>query len=253
MSKIKIFLLEDDKNHCQKYIDFVKSNSHLYQLRFSHGCQSGLKELERYQPDLILVDIELNKGDGTGLDFLVKLQDLELEKPPRIIVITNIEAPPIHDRAHRLGVDFIFEKNKPDYSPEIVINFAMDHLFCQKATYKPNVDSEESIRAAISQRLENMGVIARYNGKAYLIEGIAIAAKKHGVFDLKNDIYAPLSRKYSKSADAISKAIQTAIENAFLNTPDETMARYYFGEINSKNACPTPKEFITSVAEQFRF
>ena len=52
------------------------------------------------------------KGKGSGFDFLKGLQNLKLEKEPKIVVTTNVFSDSVYDYLHESKVDFIFYKKQ---------------------------------------------------------------------------------------------------------------------------------------------
>ena len=251
MDKLRILLIEDDEMHCQQYAEYVKTKSDRYILQTANGCKSGLLLLKRFKPNIILLDLELNGGDGNGLDFLTESREKQLPNRPCVVIITNNIANRIHNRARHLGADFIFEKSKPDYSPETVISFTCQHLLGQDLSLQPNVMDEKSTKAAIARVLESMGINAGMSGKIYLIEAIYIAVEKTTV-DLRHDIYVPLARAHQKSEQTIEKCIRNVIMKAWNTTEYSILAKYYTAQINPGTGYPSNKEFIAEMAEKLR-
>jgi len=126
MRKITILLIENDIEHCNKYAEYVKTQGNKYVLKISHGIRQGLKLVQSQKFNTILLDLEINKndGDGNGINFLIELQKFRLNYHPFIIVITNSVSDLTHAKAREFGADFIFTKDKIDYSPEMVIGFS---------------------------------------------------------------------------------------------------------------------------------
>jgi DNA-binding response OmpR family regulator len=73
----------------------------------SETVSSTLKILERENPDVLLLDIQL--PDGTGFDILGKL--LHMERKPVTIVLTNFAAKRNRKKCFELGADFFFDKS----------------------------------------------------------------------------------------------------------------------------------------------
>lgn len=251
MNKTRILLIEDDPDQCQKYIDYVKDHKDFYILQTTNGCRSGLSFLKSFNPDLVLLDLELNGGDGSGLDFLSEFCRMQMPNRPCVFVVTNNIANRVHARARKLGAEFIFEKDKPDYSPHVVIDFFCEHFLGQEPVLRPNIRDEKTVRDSIIRSIEGIGITAGMNGKAYLIDAIYIAIDKE-VLDLKRDVYTPLAQKYQKSSQNIEKSIRNAIMKAWETTEYSVLVKHYTAQVNPNTGYPSNKEFIAEMAEKFR-
>lgn len=131
---LRVLLIEDELTHCQKYVDYNDSHGKVYVLSVANGCSQGLALLESFQPDVVLLDLMLNKSDGSGIEFLLKYKRLSLLKKPELIVITSILEKQMHEKVLKLGVEFIITKDKPDYSPKFVFDFIRDILSASHKT-----------------------------------------------------------------------------------------------------------------------
>ena len=51
-------------------------------------------------PDAIILDIELNNGEGSGLQVLEQIKELDLDIKPVIVITTNISSKTVYVYAH---------------------------------------------------------------------------------------------------------------------------------------------------------
>ena len=63
------------------------------------------------QPDAVILDLELHRGGGSGLDFLKKVQEAALDHPPYILITTNNISAITHKTARELGADLHLDQN----------------------------------------------------------------------------------------------------------------------------------------------
>ena len=255
MKKMKILLIEDDTSHCKEYMDLIVRQSGIHMLHTANGCTTGLELIRNNEFDIVLLDLELNNSDGDGIQFLRELRKVKMKKRPYIIVITVITSDRTHSLARQCGADFVFTKSKPDYSPQLVINFAYNcFLGADNEVICINpAQSEEHIRVSVRRELESIGITYNMDGMAYLIDSIYIAVTHDtGDLNLRKDIYPVLARKYKKSDQSIEKAIRNAINKAWRETDLTELARHYTVELSYITATPKPKEFICYYAEKFR-
>jgi DNA-binding NarL/FixJ family response regulator len=90
------------------------------------SATEGLRLVKSRLQEGIILDLELSRGEGTGLQFLSDLQATKLGRRPIVVVTTNIQSEVMYDRIHNMGAAFVFSKRQPGYSPRLVINTLLD-------------------------------------------------------------------------------------------------------------------------------
>ncbi|HEV2977115.1 MAG TPA: response regulator [Casimicrobiaceae bacterium] len=87
-----------------------------------HGAsaQRAIREISVLQPDLILVDLSLDLGDG--FDVLRVLQDRGLARSARKVVLTNHANAEYRARCFRLGADQFCDKSSETWQVLALIN-----------------------------------------------------------------------------------------------------------------------------------
>lgn len=87
MSK-KILIIEDDKDLVE--IMKIHLTNQGYQVEYAYDGEDGLKKIETFKPDLIILDIMLPKLDGVTLNAKLKTDnDKEAYKTIPVIAITG--------------------------------------------------------------------------------------------------------------------------------------------------------------------
>ncbi len=96
-----ILMIEDDRDLAEMYKMKLESEGFVVLLS-PHGKQ-GLRDIRDIRPDLVLLDILMDKKDG--FDVLAEIQKcplLEMKRIP-IIVLTNLASPVDQEEGKRLG------------------------------------------------------------------------------------------------------------------------------------------------------
>lgn len=251
MKRLKILLVEDDKEHCNEYMDFIVEQGREHLLKIAHGCKDGFEVLRNFEPDVILLDLKFNNSDGSGIEFLLSLKSLELRVRPIVIVITNIVSKQTEKLVLQNGADFIFKKDKIDYSPKMVIDFASCFFNMENQNIEYNITNDETIKNSIAKTLEGMGFTNDMDGKEYLAEAILVASKTKSCV-LSKEVYPKLARQYKKSDQSIEKAINNAIKRVWYRVDLNTIAKYYTAQVSFVSGYPSNKEFICYFADKFR-
>ena len=116
---IEILLVEDDKNMCEAF-EFCIGRKKQFCLAAQTGRQSeGLELLRVGKMGAVILDLELDEGDG--INFLNDMKELDIEKPI-VVIITNNRSEVTHAWLRANGADFICPKYNENYSPEKVLS-----------------------------------------------------------------------------------------------------------------------------------
>lgn len=245
--KKSFIVVEDEEYICKQYRSQVKDHENLYLIDTTNNAPDALKMVMDFTPDAVVLDIELNQGNGDGFSFLDDLREICVGKKPLILVVTNLISSYIHNRIHEKGGDYIITKSKPDYSVELVLN-TIDSLVSvtsldksrQAELAKVMAKQEYSLRLKkkIAIEMDTVGMKPSLKGARYIKEAIEINVEERG-----DNTKALLAEKYSVTADSIEKAMRHAIEVTWKNDP-EILLFHYTAPIDPKRGAPSPTEFI---------
>ncbi|MDZ7798487.1 MAG: response regulator [Patescibacteria group bacterium] len=106
----KILLIEDDADQIMMYQAKFELSGHDF-LAAENGLE-GLKKAKQEKPDIILIDLLMEKMGG--LEVLEKLKKEEKTKDIPAIVVTNLNKQEMAKKAMNLGaLDFIVKSKIP--------------------------------------------------------------------------------------------------------------------------------------------
>jgi two-component system response regulator (stage 0 sporulation protein A) len=247
-------VIEDEKDICEEYNSKVKNYPNLCLIYTTGSEDKALCLVNEYQPQAIVLDLELHKGTGNGISFLQALKNLEFPFKSFILVVTNNISPVTHNIVRSLGADFVITKNQQDYSVDMVLGFLSSIndsvVFDNK---KDNQSSKsmtgneykEQLIKKITTELDLIGVSPKLKGRQYLRDAIEITCKNK-----QTNICALIAGKYFKSDASVERAMQNAINHTWRNTDIETLEKNYTTYINPKKGVPTITEFIYYYADK---
>ncbi|MBR4026718.1 MAG: hypothetical protein IKJ01_04075 [Lachnospiraceae bacterium] len=222
----------------------------------NHSTEAVCKICEML-PDVVILDLELHNGEGSGLTILHELQSYSLVHKPYFLVTTNNSSSITHETARELGADYIMSKHQEGYSEKSVLDF----LRILKNTIKkshikingtngtvetPEQQKRRMIRR-ITHKLNQIGINPKSIGYTYLIEAIEIVSKEH-----VSNICNIIAEKHHKSSSSVERAMQNAIERAWKTEDIDTLLQYYTARINPAKGCPTLTEFLYYYANQIK-
>ena len=257
MEKIpmKILLVEDDINECQIYKDIIKNRADVELISTTNSSIKAIEEFKKYKPDAIILDLELNDGEGSGFDFIEKINEQCNTKLPKIVVTTNIHTDTVYDFCHRNNIDFIFYKKQKNYSQENIINTLLLLRDYDSNTKIVDIEVNEkdlksNIMNKIHKELDLIGIGTHLHGRKYLCDAIYFILQNNE--NCKVSIVQHLVSKYKKSNSTISRAMQNAILHAWRITPLDDLTTHYTARINYETGVPTPTELIYYYADKIK-
>lgn len=246
---MRILLVEDDEDHCREYEDYVKGQGRIVTLRIAHGCSDGLSLLKSFAPDTVILDLMLHKGDGTGLEFIKKCREMDLNIFPHIAVITDVQLKQTHKKALELGAGFVFLKSELDYCPKKVIDYSLNYF--DDSSSKDRKNNDKTIKLFLIEVMDNIGITYDMDGREYLIDAILLSKELKKV-NLQHYVYPVLAKKYGKSEQSIRKAIENALSYAWDNTDINILKKYYSPQTSYFSGKPTNKQFICYYAYKLK-
>lgn len=258
---MSLLLIEDDVAECIKFKDCANSRNDITFIGMTGSSEEGIKYVKTHMPEGIILDLELHKGKGSGLQFLADLKGAKLGYRPIIVVDTNCASTLVYNHIHSSGVDFIFYKQQQDYSPNAVINTL---LLLRKSMYAvqsngipydmQSIESPEEQRLRVTERIDTeldlIGIRPNLKGRRYFQEAIFLAiSADEGSSD---SVVSLVSIEHKHSYSTVVRAMETAINKAWNSTNIEDLEMYYTARINPKTGVPTPTEFIYYYANKIR-
>lgn len=253
MEPMKIAMLEDDIHEVENFKNILINRSEFDLINATNSVDDVLYYATNSLVEGIVVDIELNKGiGGSGLDFLKRLENENINTKPLLIVTTHNESDAVYNACRDLRVDMIYYKSKVDYDIEMVLNqFLTLRPYIEKMSSKtPKILIEEKLKfekrveEVVKLELDSIGIPVNLLGREYITKAIM-----HLVFNEKNNkgkVYFTnyLEKLYGKRKGAISTTMQDAINAAWRKTPEEELIRLYKAPIDFEKGTPTPSQFI---------
>ena len=255
-----LLLIEDDVSECVKFKDCANRRTEITFVGMTDSSIEGMQLVKTRLPEGIILDLELNKGKGSGLDFLAELKSVELALRPIVVVTTNSPSEIVYNHVHDSGAALVFYKRKSDYNPDMVINhlLILRKSLCAMTGGLPDdlqsLESPEERRARISQRIDAelslVGISSKYKGRKHFHEAIELLLniEKDASESVINQVAISNKNTYS----AIIRTMQTAINNAWESSAIEDLRTHYTARIDYRTGVPSPTEFIHYYADKIR-
>lgn len=253
---ITVLLVEDDEQDINIIKNYINTRDDIKLVNTVMTVKEAVESIKTYVPDAIILDLELNKGEGSGLEILDKVKTLQLDVQPIIVITTNILSKTVYGYAHENGADLIFYKLKDDYSPELVINNIVLLSTGKNKNRNKNIqiketknEQREKILNRLDRELDLIGIGRHLVGRKYIKEAILYIYENN---DNQDSAFIYMTKKYKMGKSTIGRSIQTAIEHAWKRTSIEDLEKYYTAPINYNTGIPTPTQLIHYYLEKIK-
>lgn len=248
-----ILVVDNNIELCQVLKDFFETQPDLDVVGEAHDGEEALKKIAKLTPDLIILDITMPHLDGLGV--LEKMHSLNLQRRPRIIVLTAFGRDDLITRMTDLGVDyFIMKPFNLMVLAERIRQFANDSDIGVEHGMETNhhhhmMPSTDNKEQRITRILHEMGIPPHLKGFTYLRDAVNMyLANGHLAGGLTKELYPTLANRYDTTAGGVEAAIRNAVIAAWEHGNTE-----YITEMigtHRANKVPTNSLIIAKLAEE---
>ncbi|MCL2109911.1 MAG: response regulator [Oscillospiraceae bacterium] len=255
---LKVLLIEDNADECRAILEYINENEGVRLVNVTNSPEKAIAQVVENLPDAIILDMELNKGSGTGISFMQSLKEKDLALFPYILVTTKNDTLAAHDEARDAGADFIMGKYDKGYSAEMTVKFLKSMSgFLQRKRQQSKVadvlskdeieETSNRIVKKINAHLDLIGINPKAVGRKYLIEGIVRIINKS-----EPNISTEIAAKFGKATPSVERAMQNAIASAWKASPADELTKFYTARINPARGMPTVMELIHYYATKIK-
>lgn len=251
MSCLNVLVVEDNLQACKAFASYASTLDDITIVGYTSDAREAVRLISERRPHAVILDLELNNGDGNGLDVLTDVQTARLGYTPFFLITTITTSNAIHNEARERGGAFVLSKHMPCYSEVYAIDFLRQMRGnilrgTSSAIQTPSVLelTSQRIRQQIIAELNWIGISPRMKGRQYLIDAIELFLD--GPQDKVSEI---ISARYKKTSDSVEQAMKYAIEKAWKTTDVDELCEHFKAKVSSDTGVPTTTEFIYYYAE----
>lgn len=261
MGKYKILIADDNQEFCEILTKFLSKEEDFQVVGTAKDGLEVLDKIKEENPDLLILDIIMPHLDGLGV--LESLHKLNLNKIPKIVILSAVGQDKITQRAIELGADYYVIK---PFDFETFIR-RLKEIIGQQFSEAPTrneyiqipklnsvaFDSRKSLEAKITNLIHEIGVPAHIKGYLYLREAIYMVIQDIELLGaVTKELYPSIAHKFNTTPSRVERAIRHAIEVAWTRGKLDTIDKIFGYTINNNKGKPTNSEFIAMVADKLR-
>jgi two-component system response regulator (stage 0 sporulation protein A) len=212
--------------------------------------------LQKEEVEVLILDLIMPYMDGIGV--LEKINSMNLEKRPRVIILTAFGQENITQKAVQLGVDYYILKpfdldvlgdrvrqvvrdNKGEDSPVSIPPTAMP------------ARNSRNLEVEVTRVIHEIGVPAHVKGYQYLRDAIMLVVDEINYLGaVTKELYPTIAQKYDTTPSRVERAIRHAIELAWDRGDVDKINKVFGYTISGEKGKPTNSEFIAIIADRLR-
>ena len=215
--------------------------------------EDALYKIERYHPDVAIIDVWLSKLDGIGVLRNCKKINFGNDKAPSFIVVSMVSNQSIFMEATAAGADLCMLK--PYNTDSLCAHIAsLSKNRASNLVAEPtDADKTPDIETQVTKIIHQIGVPAHIKGYQYLRTAILLTVKDSDIINSVTKIlYPSVAKKYQTTTSRVERAIRHAIEVAWDRGDVDTLNSYFGYTIQNNRGKPTNSEFIAMIADNLR-
>ncbi|HHV96654.1 MAG TPA: sporulation transcription factor Spo0A [Clostridiaceae bacterium] len=259
--KIKILIIDDNKEFCEILSEFLNSQSDIEVVGTALDGLEGYDMIMEKKPDVVILDIIMPHLDGLGV--LEKVNSTLNKNRPIFIILSAVGQDRITQKALSLGAEYYVIKPfdmkvlasrirqlKGHVSNEVVTKG--DYQTYVNNNY--NIVSEKrDIEVEVTNIMHEIGVPAHIKGYQYLRDAIIMATEDLEIINsITKQLYPTIAKRYNTTSSRVERAIRHAIEVAWGRGRIEAINSIFGYTISMGKGKPTNSEFIAMVADKLR-
>lgn len=106
---IKVIILDDHQLFIDGLINSFQHDKQIKIVDFALDGVSGIRKIEEYKPDVLILDINFSKTGENGVDILKSVKKMKL--PVKTLVLTSVCDKPLIDQVRQEGAEGFMIKN----------------------------------------------------------------------------------------------------------------------------------------------
>ena len=249
-NKIKL-LIADENNEFRRSCRSSLGSLGYTQIEEAVNGEDALYKIDKYHPDIVLMDVWLSKLDCTQVIKGTRALSFINDSPPSFIVFSVVNNLNMFAEATEAGADYCMLR-PIDYKK---LNERIQRICSTRGlSSRPDKSGADTdIETQVTKVIHQIGVPAHIKGYQYLRTAIMMTIDDNEIINSVTKIlYPSVAKKYQTTSSRVERAIRHAIEVAWDRGDVDTLNSYFGYTIQNNRGKPTNSEFIAMIADNLR-
>lgn len=254
--QIKVLVADDNREFCSILKDYFTNEP---EFEIVDICSNGMEVIDvlaKKEVEVLILDLIMPYMDGIGV--LEKIDSLNLNPRPKIIILTAFGQENITQKAQQLGADYYILK-------PFNLQVLGDRVKQVTRDIRPSIEKRSSVTDAMPKRIpknlevevtriiHEIGVPAHVKGYQYLRAAIMLVTEEINYLGaVTKELYPTIAKKYDTTPSRVERAIRHAIELAWDRGDIDRINKFFGYTINGEKGKPTNSEFIAIISDKLR-
>ena len=248
----KILIADENSAQRQSLMGELRRSGYT-NIELASNGEEALSKIDRFHPDVAIIDVWLSKLDGIGVLRNCKKLNFNNDKAPAFIIVSMVSNQSVFMEASAAGADLCLLK---PYNTASLCSH-IDSLSKSRSSVAPvSADANNlvpDIETQVTKIIHQIGVPAHIKGYQYLRTAILLTVKDSDIINSVTKIlYPSVAKKYQTTTSRVERAIRHAIEVAWDRGDVDTLNSYFGYTIQNNRGKPTNSEFIAMIADNLR-
>lgn len=260
MEQIRVGIADDNNDFCEILTEFLDRQQEIEVIWTAKDGLNAVDAITNEVPDVLILDIIMPHLDGLGV--LEKIATMNLEKNPKVIVLSAVGQEYITHKAINMGADYYIVKpfdfntlTKRIYQLAGKLDGVsqINKKNISKALFKSLGNDVPDLETDITNVIHEVGVPAHIKGYQYLREAITMVVENIELLSaVTKELYPSIAKKYNTTPSRVERAIRHAIEVAWNRGKIDTINSLFGYTVHNDKGKPTNSEFIAIIADKLR-
>ena len=249
--KIKILIADDNIEFTKILENFVEREENFEVIGVAHDGVEALERIKIDSPDVIILDVVMPHIDGIGV--LEGIRELNMDKYPKIIMLSAVGHDTITNKAMNLGADYYMLKpfNFKMFMKRLkqIVDMEEPDTSSRLSNMEIGLRGEFNTEAKVTEMIQIVGVPANIKGYLYIREAVLMVIDDMRLLSaVTKELYPSIAETFNTKDSRVERAIRHAIDVTWSRGNIEGIEKV-FGKNKGK---PTNSEFIATIADKIR-
>lgn len=252
---IKVLIADDNREFSELIREAMRAEDGLEVVGVANHGIEVLDFLTNNSVDVIILDIIMPHLDGIGV--LERLNQMKLDKRPRVIILTAFGQETMTQKALELGADYFILK---PFNLNVLASRVKQLGGVMPTDSKPSLPNGKlalvpikHLDVEVTNVIHEIGIPAHIKGYLYLREAILMVVNRVDLLSgVTKELYPAIATKFKTTPSRVERAIRHAIEVAWARGNVDVINGIFGHTVNRERGKPTNSEFIAMVADKLR-
>lgn len=256
--KIRVLIADDNKEYTDILCDYMHNSNEIEVVGCAYDGADAIRMVRMTQPDILVLNVVLSNLDGIAV--LERLNAMNLEKRPVVIMVSAVNNDCITAKTMALGADYFIAKPIDfDVLVNRIIMFGREEELPvseikSKADFKAlSAKPTKDMETMVTEIIHEIGIPAHIKGYQYLRHAIMMVIEDLDIINsITKELYPTVAKDFNTTPSRVERAIRHAIEVAWDRGDTDVLNSFFGYTIANSKGKPTNSEFIAMIADRLR-